>query len=134
MRSASAMSLFDISARAMTAQMVRLNTVASNLAHAGQPAASADVAYRARRPYFETAFATADRATVDARAVMAAGDPPTAQHQPGHPLADKDGRLWVANINSAAEMVDMLDAAQVYRSNLQVMTTARDLALAALRS
>lgn len=36
----------------MTAQTLKLNTVASNLANAETPAASAEEAYKARRPQF----------------------------------------------------------------------------------
>ena len=48
-----AMSVFDIAGRAMSAQLVRLNTTASNLANAGSVSATRDGAFRALRPGFE---------------------------------------------------------------------------------
>src|SRR3546814_2386101 len=50
------LSIFDISGRAMSAQLVRLNTTASNLANAGSIAKSEAEVYRARKPVFETVF------------------------------------------------------------------------------
>src|SRR3546814_15337299 len=52
----SGLSIFDISGRAMSAQLVRLNTTASNLANAGSIAKSEAEVYRARKPVFETVF------------------------------------------------------------------------------
>ena len=49
--------IFDISGRAMSAQLTRLNTVASNLANANNVSGSIDKAYRAIKPVFETKFA-----------------------------------------------------------------------------
>ena len=42
--------VFDISGRAMAAQLVRLNTVASNLANAGNIAGSKEEAYKSINP------------------------------------------------------------------------------------
>ena len=59
------LSLFDIAGRAMSAQLVRLNTTASNLANAGAVAGTAAAAYRSTSPVFATAIDGAARATVD---------------------------------------------------------------------
>ena len=49
--------IFDISGRAMAAQLVRLNTVASNLANAGTIASTKEEAFRALKPVFKTTYA-----------------------------------------------------------------------------
>ena len=49
--------VFDIAGRSMAAQLVRLNTIASNLANAGNVAASEETAYRAMKPVFVTQYA-----------------------------------------------------------------------------
>ena len=49
--------IFDIAGSAMSAQSVRLNTTASNLANANSVAGSADEAYRSRQPVFQTVMA-----------------------------------------------------------------------------
>jgi len=50
--------IFDISGRAMSAQLTRLNTVASNLANAKSFAGSKEEAFVAIKPVFETEYAT----------------------------------------------------------------------------
>ena len=49
--------IFDVASRGMSAQMVRLNTVASNLANARPVASSEAEAYRAIKPVFSTLYA-----------------------------------------------------------------------------
>ena len=49
--------IFDVAARGMSAQMVRLNTVASNLANSRSVASSEQEAYRAIKPVFSTLYA-----------------------------------------------------------------------------
>ena len=44
------MTMFDVAQRAMSAQLVRMNTAASNLANAGSVAGSEAEAYRPLRP------------------------------------------------------------------------------------
>ena len=51
--------VFDIAGRAMASQMVRLNTVASNLANAGTISGSKEEAYKSLKPVFETQFSEA---------------------------------------------------------------------------
>ena len=55
--------IFDIAGRSMASQMVRLNTVASNLANAGVVTGDEKSAYRAMKPVFETKFADALKRT-----------------------------------------------------------------------
>ncbi len=50
--------IFDVAGRSMGAQMVRLNTIASNLANAQTKTGSADTAYRPLRTVFETVYET----------------------------------------------------------------------------
>lgn len=129
------MSIFDISGRAMSAQMVRLNATASNMANAGTVTGSAEDAYRARRPIFAAALdeASAARATVDVERVVAMDQVPERRHEPGHPLADADGYVWAAAVDPNAEMVDMMEAARQYQNNVEVLRTARSLMMSTLR-
>ena len=50
------LSIFQVAGRAMSAQLVRMNTTASNLANAGGVATTADAAYRTMKPVFRTQF------------------------------------------------------------------------------
>lgn len=129
------MSVFDISGRAMSAQLVRLNTTASNMANAGAVSGSADEAYRARKPVFATALDRASdaRATVDVDRIVTTGAEPIKRHDPGHPLADDDGYVYEAAVDTQAELVDMLEASRQYQNNVEVLRTAKSLMLSTLK-
>ena len=47
---------FDVSGRAMGAQMIRLNTVASNLANSNNISSTSESAYRPLKPIFRTIY------------------------------------------------------------------------------
>jgi flagellar basal-body rod protein FlgC len=127
------LSVFDIAGRAMSAQMVRLNTSASNLANAGAVSGSKEQAFRAIKPVFSSVTDSPGIATVKVDSVVASNIEPTKRHDPNHPLADKDGNVWEAGVDSAAEMVDMMETARQYQNNVQVMQTAKTLTLDTLR-
>ena len=127
------MSIFDISGRAMSAQLVRLNATASNMANAGAVAGSPEEAYKARRPIFQTAFDQAQGATVDAVDVVQDQTAPTKRYEPGHPLADQDGYIYESAVDPTAEMVEMLEASRQYQNNVEVLQTAKTLMLNTLK-
>jgi flagellar basal-body rod protein FlgC len=123
--------IFDISGRAMSAQLLRLNTVASNLANANNVSSSAEDAYRAIKPVFETKYAESFEksgvATVDAVNVMAINRQPEKVFMPEHPKADDQGFIYNAAVNVEEEMVEMLEASRQYQNNIEVISTLRAL-------
>lgn len=128
--------IFDIAARAMSAQQVRLNTVASNLANAQSISNSPDTAYRAMRPVFETEYASFMQntgvATVSAVSVDRSQAAPEKRYSPSHPLADKDGYIYATNVDTNEEMVEMMEASRQYQNNVEVIATAKSLMLKTL--
>ena len=127
------LSLFDISGRAMAAQLVRLNTTASNLANAGTISGSEEGAFRSLKPVFRTIMGQDGTATVAIDKIVSSPAAPTKRHDPPHPLADKNGDVWEAAVDSAAEMVEMLETSRQYQNNVQVLQTAKGLMLETLR-
>lgn len=124
----SPLNIFQVSGRAMSAQMVRMNTTASNMANAGAISSSPDTAYRSIKPIFKTYYdKQSGMATVDVQSVVAAGEGPTKRYDPGNPLADKDGNVWESAVEQSRELVDMLEAARAYQNNVEVMQTAKTL-------
>ena len=51
---------------------------------------------------------------------------------PGNPAADKDGYVYLANVNEMTEMVEMMAAARSYQNNVEIVNTARQLTLRTL--
>ena len=130
---AAPLSLFDISGRAMAAQLVRLNTTASNLANAGSVASSEAQAYRAMKPVFRTVMEVDGRATVSVDRIDQSTTKPVKRHDPNHPLADGNGDVWEAAVDGAAELVEMIETSRHYQNNVQVLQTAKGLMLDTLR-
>ncbi len=128
------LSVFQVAGRAMSAQLVRMNAAASNLANAGGVAGSADTAYRSLRPVFRTSFDQASgMATVDAVKVVTAGEAPVQRYDPTNPQADKDGNVYAAAVDETRELVDMMETARGYQNNVEVMNTAKQLVVDTLK-
>nr|WP_245987871.1 flagellar basal body rod protein FlgC [Sphingobium fluviale] len=127
------MNVFDIAGRAMSAQLVRLNATASNMANAGAVTGSEKQAYRAIRPIFRTVTESPGISTVKVESVVTTDAKPVRRHDPNHPLADKDGNVWEAAVDSSTELVDMLEASRMYQNNVQVLQTAKSLMLDTVR-
>ena len=122
------LSVFQVAGRAMSAQLIRMNTTASNLANAGGVAGSAEAAYKTMKPVFRTSLDKATGlATVDVERVVSAGDPPVKRYDPTNPQADKDGNVYAAAVDETRELVDMMETARAYQNNVEVMNTAKSL-------
>jgi flagellar basal-body rod protein FlgC len=128
------LSVFQVSGRAMSAQLVRMNTTASNLANAGSISSSPDTAYRTIKPVFRTSFDKASgMSTVDVESVVTAGEAPTKRYDPSNPIADKDGNVWESAVDETRELVDMMETSRSYQNNVEVMQTAKSLILDTLK-
>ena len=121
-----AMNIFDIAGRAMSAQLVRLNTTASNMANAGNVTGSAQDAYRAIKPVFTSVTDSPGVSTVKVSDVVTTKAEPTKRH-------DANGDVWEAAVDSNAELVDMIETARMYQNNVQVLNTAKSLMLETIR-
>ncbi len=128
------MTLFDASARAMSAQLVRMNAAASNLANSGTVAGSAAAAYRPLRPVFAAVLdTTTGLATVKVQGVYQSGATPVRQHDPDNPLADANGDVWSSGVDENAEMIEMSEASRQYQNVVEAMQTAKQLTLDTMR-
>jgi flagellar basal-body rod protein FlgC len=129
--------VFDIAGSGMSAQSVRLNTVASNLANANSVSGDAATVYKARHPVFEAVRAAMGNdpsgAAVRVRGIMEAETPALTRYEPGNPLADANGYVYAPNINTVEEMVDMISASRSYQNNVEVMNTSKEMLLSTLR-
>ncbi|QUT05841.1 flagellar basal body rod protein FlgC [Sphingobium phenoxybenzoativorans] len=127
------MNVFDIAGRAMSAQLVRLNATASNMANAGNVTGTEKEAYRAIKPVFRSVTESPGVSTVKVESVVTTDAKPVKRHDPNHPLADANGDVFEAAVDSSAELVDMLETARMYQNNVQVVQTAKSLMLDTIR-
>ncbi|MCB2064143.1 MAG: flagellar basal body rod protein FlgC [Novosphingobium sp.] len=126
--------LFDLAQRGMSAQLVRMNAAASNLANAGTVSGSEAEAYRPLRPVFaEQLDKQSGLSAVGVTAVVRDQAAPVRQHDPDHPLADENGDVWVAPVDENAEMVEMLESARQYQNLVEALSTAKQLMLETIR-
>jgi flagellar basal-body rod protein FlgC len=143
----SSFKIFDIAGSGLSAQSVRLNTVASNLANADSVSGDPSTVYKARHPVFESVkSAVAAQAAFGVAAGSDAADPavrvrgivestaaPSERYEPGNPLANQDGNVYSPNVNVIEEMTDMISASRAYQNDVEVMNTSKDLMLATLK-
>ncbi|NBC37493.1 flagellar basal body rod protein FlgC [Novosphingobium sp. FSY-8] len=132
--SARPLSLFDVAGRALSAQTVRMNTAASNLANAGSVSGNPQDTYRPIKAVFATQYDQATGlATVNVSRVVQSGAAAVREHSPGHPLADANGDIWAAPVDENAEMVEMLESSRQYQNVVEALSTAKQLMLDTVR-
>ncbi|GAB3003716.1 flagellar basal body rod protein FlgC [Psychrosphaera aestuarii] len=120
--------VFNVSGTGMSAQSVRLNTTASNIANANSVSSSVDETYRARHPVFQAEMSkalNAQSAGVNVLGIVESDAPLKIEYSPNHPLADKDGYVYKPNVNVVEEMANMISASRSYETNVQVADAAK---------
>ena len=90
--------ILNIAGSGMNAQVVRMNTTASNLANAGVVSTTEEGAFRARRPVFEAILSSisGDPAEGGVRVtdIVSDGSSPKRVYEPGNPAADEEGYVY----------------------------------------
>ena len=127
-------STFDIAGSALSAQSLRLNLTASNLANMHDVTGDPATVYRARHAMFRAAsqpFGDA-LAGVDVLGVVESTTAPTERYDPGNPQANAEGMVYAPSVNAMEEMANMISASRSYQSNLEVINTAKQLLLRTL--
>ncbi|ODU47894.1 flagellar basal body rod protein FlgC [uncultured Aquimonas sp.] len=129
------MKIFDIAGSAMAAQSVRLNTVASNLANAGNVTGDPQAVYKPVEPVFSSQVLNATQpglAGVRVERIEQGQAEPLKRYEPGNPLADPQGYVYAPDIDPVAQMVNMISAARAYQADVEMLNTGKELALATL--
>ena len=132
--------IFDVAASAMSAESIRLNTVASNLANAQTASSSIGTTYRARHPVFAPlhdallnqgfAQGPAEQASagVQVLGIVESDAPLQPRYEPNHPLADDKGYVFYPNVNVVEEMADMISASRSFQIDVQIVEAAKTMA------
>jgi len=122
--------IFTISGSALTAQSMRLNVVASNIANAESATSSTGQPYKGRHVVFTALPVSADQpqvAGVRVTSIVEDQTPPRLKYDPSNPLADEKGYVNMPNVNPVEEMSDMISASRSYQTNVEMMNTAKTL-------
>ena len=137
-----AFSSFDISASGMTAERVRMNVIAHNIANVETTRTQQGGAYKRRLVVFEEVLADAQSRLDGLIGDVGAGvrvvgygqdaRPGRMEHRPGHPDADEDGMVEMPNVDYIEEMMDMMTAMRGYEANVMAIGAAKQMILKAL--
>lgn len=120
-----------IAASGLRAQSGRMRVISENLANANSTAQQpGGDPYRRRISTFQSEF---DRElgayTVKLGRINFDDKPFETRHEPGHPAADASGYVKLPNINPLIEMMDIREAQRSYEANLNVVQSARTMAM-----
>lgn len=129
----SVMGVFHIAGSALTAQSMRLNAVASNLANADSIAGPDGLPYKAKQVVFEAVPVNGQAGqSVRVKQIVDDASPGRLLYDPRNPAANADGYVTLPNVSVVDEMVNMISASRSYQTNVEVMNTAKQLMLKTL--
>lgn len=123
------MDIFKVSASALEAQRIRMNTIASNMANAQSTKTDAGGPYVKKDVVFQTMPIQSKGADgldgVKVSGVVEDTKPPIVVYDPGHPDADESGYVSMPNINVIEEMVNMMIALRAYEANVKAFNISK---------
>lgn len=133
---------FEISASALKAQQIRLNTISSNLANVETSSTPEGGPYKRKSVYFQSQPLSFEDQLNDSKRSLISGvkvteiiedqEEPQNIYNPSHPDANDAGYVAMPNISVLKEMVDMTSATRAYEANATVVKSAKRMALKAL--
>ena len=139
------LSVFDISGSGLSAERMRMNVIANNIANANATDTPEGGPYRREQVEFAAVLNEsmknggvngvngAERlGGVKVKGIVKSQDPFTVQYMPGHPKADAKGFVNMPNVAVATEMVDLITASRAYEANLAVINSSKDMSTKAL--
>ena len=137
----------DISGSGLSAERLRMDVTAENLANAQTTRSATGGPYRRKEVVLQevggpgsfgsalagamgaTPIGSASRAPGGVEVSAIAGDPTPDRmvYDPGHPDANAQGYVQMPNVNPVTEMVDLITASRSYEANVTAMQTAKQM-------
>ena len=132
----------EISASGLTAERLRMDVTAENLANAQTTRGANGQPYRRKEVVLQEAPGSFGASL---SAAMGAGDggstggvqvagvvedtatPLKRVYDPGHPDADAQGYVTMPNVDTVTEMVDLISASRAYEANVTAMQAAKQM-------
>jgi flagellar basal-body rod protein FlgC len=129
----------NASASGLSAERVRIDVIAANIANANTTNTPSGGPYRRQLVHFEPILKRMTDGNYEAAGVRVseiADDlktPFERIYDPGHPDADGSGFVRMPNVNATREMADLMTAVRAYEANLSVQESFLQMAERALR-
>jgi len=133
------LSVFDISGSGLSAERMRMNVIANNIANANATDTPEGGPYRREQVEFAAVLNESMKNGVNSvngaerlggvkvKGIVKSQDPFSVQYMPGHPNADAKGFVNMPNVAVATEMVDLITASRSYEANLAVINSSKDM-------
>ena len=131
----SLMNVFGVSHSALTAQTARLNVTAENLVNAEVASGDPETAFKGQYPVFKSVLNQESNAvgmSVKFDGTVEDNRPARSSYEPGNPLADEDGFVYMSNVNTVQEMANMMQASRSYQTNVEMMNTTKQMLMRTL--
>jgi flagellar basal-body rod protein FlgC len=134
-------SALEVAASGLSAERVRMNTVASNLANARTTRTDAGGPYKRLDPVFEAVGLDHSRGVLATqggvslvRVARIEQDrrPGMLVYEPGHPDANAQGYVEYPNVNAVEEMVNMITASRAYEAGITSIDSVKAMARSAI--
>ena len=133
----------DIAGTGLTAERLRMDVTAENLANAQTTRAAGGGAYHRKQvvlqqaggPSFSTVLtgavggvrAAGAARGVEVGAIVEDASSTRLVYDPGHPDADARGYVEMPNVNPVTEMVDLIGASRSYEANVTAMQASKQM-------
>lgn len=141
-------SALNISATGMSAQRIRMDILAQNMANVMTTRTEDGTSYIRKNVIFQekpaNSFSTILNSMTGSRnAYIGNGvkvseivedtkTPMNMVYDPSHPDADENGYVTYPNVNAITEMTDLIDATRAYEANVTAFNATKSMALKAL--
>ena len=135
----------NISSTGMTAQRLRMDTIAQNIANVNTTRDEDGNVYRRKTvvfaekntPNFRQVFSSALNKSsgygVKVTEIVEDNETPmTMAYDPSHPDADEEGYVSYPNVNTVTEMTNLIDASRAYEANVTAFNASKSITLKGL--
>ncbi len=127
--------ILNTAASGMSAESMQLNIIASNIANANSVGSTEKSTYRSKSAVFTevrdpiAGLSDSDQPIGGVRVtdVKTGSKPLEKRYDPTNPLANSDGYVYVSDVNTVAEMTNMIEASRSYQANVDMMNSAKGL-------
>lgn len=133
----SVLSVFDISSSGLSAERIRMNVIANNIANANATETPEGGPYRREQVEFSSVLnktiqkgdvkGTERLGGVKVQRILKSTEPFNKVYLPGHPKADAKGFVEMPNVSVMMEMVDLVTATRSYEANLAVINSSKEM-------
>ena len=123
------LSAIDVSATGMSAESLRMQVAANNIANANTTRTENGEPFRRQNVIFAAAMDNNSNQFAGVQVVGVREDPTPFEwvHNPSHPHADEDGNVLLSNVKIPNELVDLMTASRSYEANLRSVTIFKEM-------